>query len=381
MNRKNFKVLIFSSAGNPISEKVWSSFPSNLIDELTLLAPNLRFVPISVKLSKYLDISIRFLDKLTINSSGTSFLRRLALSSKSFLYIRKEKPVAVLYFGTDSVPWFFKKQSMVQILIVDSVLEQWEGKTTWWRESSEKSWQRQSVYEHLAVHHCDYIISLTNSTSEILRTKYLVPEERNIVVGTGFGNKKSFDAFIESAQNMNSSVDYFVVSTVARQRILDKGLDLLVESIKQIRTELEINLVLNIFGPSVNSLENHNYINFYDNIPFADYTAILGYSDLFAMPARFEPYGLAFLDAAMLQIPILASRDAGIAAEMSDFTQTVICEPIIPEIKKSIVCFIKKYENKELTRYPLRNYSTDLFANSRFNWKKSAEIILQFIDK
>ena len=118
MSEQKHVILAFSSNGNPSSEKVWSNFPSNIIEALKSESPNLVVMTLSSRLSTFTHFFIKLIESINGNKLGTSRLRRFAISFKCQAKIMLIKPDSVIYFGTDCVPWFFRQKKIIQILVI-----------------------------------------------------------------------------------------------------------------------------------------------------------------------------------------------------------------------------------------------------------------------
>jgi len=134
------------------------------------------------------------------------------------------------------------------------------------------------------------------------------PPERVSVVGTGAGN------FIEPYFGPK---DYSNGSTlcIAKVRHHNKGIDLLLEGFALAR-RANANLTLDLVAPA-GMFAKQDGVRFHSNLSAEALRQLYYESALYAMPARYEPWGLVYLEAQLASIPILGSNRAAFP-ELSD---------------------------------------------------------------
>jgi starch synthase len=149
-----------------------------------------------------------------------------------------------------------------------------------------------------------HVFTLGTPAARSLVDFYGVPEERVSVVGGG----ATFDALPEPSQGAREPVVLFVGSDWRR-----KGGDVLVEAFRRVRAKLpeaRLQIVGTREPPEEAGVEALGFLR--DRAHLADLYAA---ASVFCLPSRFEPYGLAALEAMAYELPCVVT-DVGALGEI-----------------------------------------------------------------
>jgi len=171
-----------------------------------------------------------------------------------------------------------------------------------------------------------------------------------------------------------------------------KGHDLLLNAFMQVRGEFEdLHLLISLDrdcqdqdGLDVlsniecfldeNSQEN---IKLWGCIPSEFLPVIYRNALLYVLPARFEPFGMAALEAMACQVPAVISQYAGIQENLTDGEDYLKIDPYnTQELSETI---IKLLENEELARKIAKKGRKTVVQN--FSWEAVAQRLMDFYDR
>ena len=160
---------------------------------------------------------------------------------------------------------------------------------------------------------------------------------------------------------------------------LKKGGDILVKAVKKVLDEIpELNLYIALEVP-----ENHlirqlvDEYNLNDNVHFVGfldpdkYLALLNSVDLLAMPSRMEPFGMVYLEAMALGIPIIASNVGGATEIIENQRNGILTPPTPDEVAKAVLTL---YRDKSLRKEISHNNLEDIH---KFEWDKIVDEYLK----
>ena len=160
-----------------------------------------------------------------------------------------------------------------------------------------------------------------------------------------------FDA--PSVQKRDFSKNAISAIFVGRLDMYHKGIDLLLEAIRQLKTELEtVNFMLSIHGPrrydyykigeEIESFGIGSVACLKDEISGAEKENELMNSDLFVMTSRLEGHPMGLIEALSYGLPCLVSRGTNMLDEVRDSNAGWTCEVNIEDIKKALLQIIKE---------------------------------------
>jgi len=160
---------------------------------------------------------------------------------------------------------------------------------------------------------------------------------------------------------------------------LKKGGDILIKAIKRLNSKInDLNLYVALDVPEghltrrlVHEYDLKNKVEFLGFLKATDYKALLNSVDILAMPSRMEPFGMVYLEAMALGIPIIASNVGGAPEIIKNFKNGILASPKPDEVADAI---LKLYTDASLRREISENNLKDIH---KFEWDK---IVDQYIE-
>lgn len=149
-----------------------------------------------------------------------------------------------------------------------------------------------------------------------------------------------------------------------------KGGDILIDALKIVEEDvdhLELHIALDVKRSSFirKSIEGTNLeskIFFKGFLEKKEYFKELKTSNILAMPSRMEAFGLVYLDAMAMGIPIIASKTTGAAEVVKDRRNGILVNPDAQEVADAI---LKLYQDPELCK---KIYEHNLEDVNNFDW-------------
>ncbi len=164
---------------------------------------------------------------------------------------------------------------------------------------------------------------------------------------------------------------------------LIKGGDILIKAVKDLIKEIpELNLYIALEVPPNSlirqlvkdySLENH--VNFVGFLKPDKYMAFLNSMDLLVMPSRREAFGVAYLEAMALGVPIVASNVGGGAEIIKDNRNGILTSPDPHEVTNAILTL---YNDDELRERISKNNLHDIH---NYEWALTVENYIVLYNK
>lgn len=170
--------------------------------------------------------------------------------------------------------------------------------------------------------------------------------------------------------NSNIDKEKFIIGTIAELHPI-KGLDILIESAKEITKDENVQFVIIGEGHIRQELEEKiQFANLQNKVillGFLDNAAkYLKAFDLFVLPSRSEAMALVILEAGLAQVPIVASRVGGIPEVISNETFGKLFDSEnTSQLTEAIKSSIKDYENSKQTAINLNQR-----VSQNFNYQK-----------
>lgn len=161
---------------------------------------------------------------------------------------------------------------------------------------------------------------------------------------------------------------------------LIKGGDILIESIKGLIDEIpDLNVYIALDVPEnhlirqmVKKYNLENYVNFVGFLKKEKYMAFLNSVDILVMPSRMESFGMVYLEAMALGIPVIASKVGGIPEIVKDQHNGILTSPNPDDVSKAILTL---YMDKKMRENISRNNLNDA---RKFEWTNLAEKYIKF---
>ncbi len=202
---------------------------------------------------------------------------------------------ATLHFGSYDLPWLGGR--VPAYLYIDTSYDLWERQGCAARSLSahQRRWFR--LFETRALARARHIFTVGQHVAANVIEQFGVAPQRVTAVGTGRGTILPY----------NGPKDYAAgrLLTVAKVRPHDKGLPLLLDAFaiaRQTRPELTLTVV---GGAKFPGIENHPGVRGTGWIEAEELQQIYEQSTLFVMPATYEPWGLAYIEALACRTPVM----------------------------------------------------------------------------
>jgi len=243
--------------------------------------------------------------------------------------------------------------------------------------------------EFLVYQSCDHVIATTNQQSEILKEHYDVSNRHIVVIPAGIDEIRFSPMRQEDIRMLREKYgikdrDILVVGRMAA----NKGYDLIIQAMK---TLLELvpdaRLIAGIGSnesdqdkkgiEELKTLANETGVSdsiiWQQYIPDEDLANFYRMAAVFALPSRYEPFGMVAIEAMACGTPTVTTVHGGLA-ELIDFgTQALYADPNHPIEFGTIMAIPMLYPNlnKELSVEGSR------FARRNFGWSGIAKRVLE----
>ncbi len=363
------KILLLSSFGDPRDPKLWSGTPENIYKKLKLL-PNIEVKTDNVLVFKWVSKCLAGIELVFLMDLRRSKLRN-ALTN-IFLVARYRKNWSrydqVLFFDTVANPGLLRKSEKPRrlSLVLDSTLAQWSENTEWGVNTSFRRKRRRMSYEKKVLKSFTHFYSLSIQASNSLIQDFEVAKSQIIRVRTGTGQPLTQ---IQPPKILLEN-DPITLLTIAKGEHWRKGIDLLFQSLSfdsdgKIK---EINALLgsNYKGQVPNKVNRIGFVSLEDLISF--YKS----ADIFILPCRFEPYGLVFVEAVRMGLPIITTANSGLGRE---FIEAGWPGAIVELEPRSIIeGILKVHSQVQFTDKKILNLQTEIL--SLFDWNNLISDIL-----
>jgi glycosyltransferase involved in cell wall biosynthesis len=186
------------------------------------------------------------------------------------------------------------------------------------------------------------------------------------VVGTGVGNL--VQPYFDKADYANKRT-----LCIAKVRLHNKGLDLLLEGFRiahSIDSELRLDLVV-----PVGTVPDQAGVSLYSSLPGDKLRELYRSVSLYAMPARYEPWGLVYLEAQLSALPILGSSNCAFP-ELANFgANGYILPNLTPE--NIAASLLEAHASPEQLR---KKGQAGLIFAQNFTWRRTVDEMLRVID-
>jgi glycosyltransferase involved in cell wall biosynthesis len=191
---------------------------------------------------------------------------------------------------------------------------------------------------------CDRVVALTEMEREQIRDLYGVPEDRIVVIPPGVNT----DVFVppsdkrEARRLVGYPDDVTVVFALGR---LDerKGFDLFLRAAARLVRRDDVPAALFVLSAGgdegqeraerrklVRIVEEHalgGVLRWLPVLPEKDLPRYYGAADVFALPSRYEPFGIVMLEAMACAVPVVATRVGGPATVIDPGVTGLLVDP------------------------------------------------------
>lgn len=306
------KVLLLSSFGDPKDSKLWSGTPENIYRRLITLS--------NVEVETDNILQFNWINKFIIGLEivfGLD-LRRSKLRNfvtNLFLLIKYKSKLnlyeQVLFFDTVANPGVLQNtNSPTKLsLILDSTVAQWRSETEWGVKANSRIIRRRMKYEQKVLQAFTNFYSLSIQASNSLVDDFDIAESKITRVRTGAGQPLTQ---IQPPKVMTEKKQISLL-TIAKGEHWRKGVDLLFQSLSFDTVEdiKELNALLGSnYKQSV-----PNKVNSIGLVSLKELIQFYNSADIFVLPCRFEPYGLVFVEAVQMGLPIVTTANSGLGRE------------------------------------------------------------------
>jgi len=364
------KVLLISSHGNPRNEKLWSGTPANLFRNLE--ATNVVQIESMFTLKyKTIDLILLFFEVICKFERRRSALRRLITTRILWIRLHRKKDnfTHLLFFDIEGDPKVLasKPNGPKFYRLLDSTEVQWEKVNNRFVSSKADEFKKQKAKEFEILNNFDGFFVLTEATRDSLVKDYQISSQRIRVVRTGLG--QPVDSSSTSVPKLLS--DSTNLLTIAKGEHWRKGIDLLLDvfRLNLVDKSIELTAILgdNFADVIPRGVEKFGFMSLQDlNRKFQT-------AEIFILPCRFEPYGLVFIEAVRMGLPIVTTKYSGLGYEfIKSGWPGKIVEPEANSIARGII----EVRNLEIsTLGDLPRMQSEILKS--FSWPRMAHDILQ----
>lgn len=156
---------------------------------------------------------------------------------------------------------------------------------------------------------------------------------------------------------------------------LKKGGDILIKAIHKLDDKInDLNIYIALDVPEGHLIRKlvHEYdleskVDFLGFLKAGEYKALLNSADILAMPSRMEPFGMVYLEAMALGVPIIASNVGGAPEIIKNLKNGILTSP---EPEKVANAILELYNNAPLRKEMSKNNLKDIH---KFEWDKIAD--------
>lgn len=306
------KVLLLSSFGDPKDPKLWSGTPENIYKHLKTLS-NVEVKADNILMFKWVSkclVGIEIVFGLDLRRSK---LRNIITNVILLVRYRKNLNSYDQYFFFDTIanPDLLRnrKRPTKLSLILDSTVAQWRTDTEWAIKANSRRMQRRMNYEKKVLHGFSNFYSLSIQASNSLVDDFDIAKSKIVRVRTGAGQPLTQ---IQPPKVLSGSKQISLL-TIAKGEHWRKGIDLLFQSLS-FDTDGKIKELNALLGS--NYKENvPNKVNSIGFVSLEELILFYKSADIFILPCRFEPYGLVFVEAIKMGLPIVTTANSGLGRE------------------------------------------------------------------
>ena len=285
--------LAIVALGNPRDPRVWSGTPHNIVSALEGLGCPVTTV--NLQPPRIARGALKAISLLAGNGTEYTRTRISSLLSDLSLPWRLGPEVSVcLHIGTATIP--ANGGRLRHAIYLDSTFHLMSEQA--FVTYSETVKKRFDQFENRALQAAERVFAVSQHVKRDIIEHYAVPAERVTVVGTGRGKIRPMDA----AKDFSDRVTLFV----AKNRFDEKGGPLLLDGFRlAVKSDKRLKLIVVAQEQHRSAVEAVPGATFKTALPWRELEALFNHASLFAMPARYEPWGLVYIEALSCGTPIL----------------------------------------------------------------------------
>ena len=309
------RILLISSHGNPRNERLWSGTPSNLLQSLQAIE-GLEVETMFTLKSRFLDVLLLGIETIFCLGRRRSAVRHLVTSFALFLglFWRLNRYSCLLFFDIEGNPGILPKRRETSspkfFRLLDSTEAQWSLVHGHFSPNNLRKFNRLKVREKRISQNFDGFFVLTQATKESLFRDYGIEPRKISIVRTGSGQK------LGERRNpvIGGPGKKRVLLTVAKGEHWRKGIDIVLELFSKnlLNSNFELRAILGKeFKESI-----PRGVRKFETVSLKELILNYQLADYFVLPCRFEPYGLVFLEAVRMGLPIITTVNSGLGFEL-----------------------------------------------------------------
>lgn len=292
--------------------------------------PKVSFTP-----NSWFELSIKYAKVLEILKNKVDIIH--FLDAREGLFVKKPDSVFLLGTVHDTYSWDLQSQSVLKEHFFD--------------------WKKRLIYyyflhklEKFTYQKFDLLLSNTGYVKERLYQFYDIPEEK---IKTVYLPSPIEEIKLNESDKRESSGKYtisFVGGNFQR-----KGLIQLIRAVNELKKEgYELKIIVagkdknqKLIEKWINRNRYNELVEFKGHLKRDEVKKVIMESDVFAMPSITEAYGLVYLEAMALGVPVIGTKEGGTKEIIVDGVNGFLCNPndvmeIANKIKKSLDKRIRK---------------------------------------
>lgn len=310
--------------------------------------PKVSFTP-----NNWFELSLKYAKVLESLKNSVDIIH--FLDAREGLFVKKKDGVFLIGTVHDTYSWDLQSQSILREHFLD--------------------WQKRLIYyyflhklEKIAYNKFDLLLSNTDYVKDRLYQFYDIPEKRIKTVYL----PAPIEEIKEKEKRNHETKNKYTVSFVGGN-FQRKGLMQLIKAVSLLKKEgYKIKIVVAGKDKNQKHIEKWIYKNhFSDLIEFKghlkreDVKKTIINSDVFAMPSITEAYGLVYLEAMALGVPVIGTKEGGTKEIIIDGVNGFLCNPYdVMEIASKIKMALDERVRKKLIE---NGYKTlDRFSKKQF---------------
>jgi glycosyltransferase involved in cell wall biosynthesis len=289
-------VLLSCSAGPVDDPATWSGTPRHLLHALrdagALNVHTAPHVPTDriERTARRIDGALRIAHPAVCGPVRRQLLAKRVQEAASALACE-----ATLHFGSYDLPWLPSRRPAY--LYVDTSYDLWERHALAARGLSHwrRTWFRRC--ERIALHRARHVFTVGQHVADNLIERFGLAPASVTAVATGRGSIRPY----------NGPKDYKAARllTVAKVRPVDKGLPLLLKAFAIARRQMPHLQLTVVGGANYPGIADCDGVRGTGWIAAEELQALYEQATLFVMPASYEPWGLAYLEALACRTPLM----------------------------------------------------------------------------
>ena len=363
------RILLLSSFGDPKDPKLWSGTPENIYQKLKTI-PNVEVETDNILMFRWVSKCLAVVELVFQMDLRRSKLRNIL--TNGLLLAKYSKNLSlydqVLFFDTVGNPGLLRKSEKLTILslVLDSTVAQWRTDTEWGINANSKRKRRRMSYEKKVLKSFTNFYSLSNQASNSLVQDFDIAKTQIVRVRTGVGQP------LTQIQRPKVLLENKQISllTIAKGEHWRKGIDLLFQSLS-FDSDGKIKELNALLGPSYKA-QVPKKVNSFGFVSLEELMSFYKSADIFVLPCRFEPYGLVFVEAVRMGLPIVTTANSGLGRE---FIEAGWPGAIVELEPSSIIeGILKVHSQMPFTGATTLNLQTEIL--SLFDWNNLVSDIL-----